>query len=74
MNESKSEENLLENPVFRYGISLVTAAIILVVAFVYFDGVARWLLLGLAIFEVIVLPRRLEKVAKADRRKQHESS
>lgn len=41
MNDSKSEENLLENPVFRYGVSLTTAAILVAVAFVYFDGIVR---------------------------------
>ncbi|MFC6838095.1 hypothetical protein [Halomarina ordinaria] len=45
-----------ENPIVRYGIGLCSASILVIVAFTLVDGTTRWVILGLAVVELLVLP------------------
>ena len=62
-NEGKSP---LENPVVRHGIGLWSAAILVVLAFVYFEGTIRWVLLGVAVLEVVVTPKIIGMAARGE--------
>jgi len=53
----------LENPVIRYGMGLSSAAVLAVVAFAFLDGTMRWLVLGLAVIEVVLVPQFLKRAA-----------
>lgn len=48
------------SPAVRYGISAVNAAILVVIAFVFLDGTMRWLVLGIAVLEVLITPQFLK--------------
>lgn len=50
-----------ENPVIRYGMGLSSAAIVAFVAFAFFDGTIRWLMVGFAVIEIVVLPQMLKQ-------------
>lgn len=56
--------SLLEKPIIRYGYPLVTAAIIVLIAFFLLDGTIRWIALGIAVLEIIVTPQILKRVAE----------
>ncbi|AFO56016.1 MULTISPECIES: hypothetical protein [unclassified Natrinema] len=50
-----------ENPAIRYGMGFSSAVLLGVVAFVFFEeGLTRWLVLGLAVIEITVVPRILK--------------
>lgn len=49
-----------ENPAVRYGIGFTSAAILAVIAFAFFDGTIRWLVLGMAVLEITVFPQFLK--------------
>ncbi|WP_132058070.1 hypothetical protein [Halorussus amylolyticus] len=53
-----------ENPSLRYGLGLSSAAILVVVAFTFLEGTIRWIVLGLAVLEVVVTPRILKMAAE----------
>ncbi|ELY98156.1 hypothetical protein [Natrialba asiatica] len=46
--------NILENPVYRYGMGLSSAAILAFVAISYLEGMTRLLVLGFAAFELVL--------------------
>ncbi len=52
--------SIFSSPVMRYGISLVNAAIIAVIAVTLLEGTIRWVALGIAVLEVIVTPQILK--------------
>jgi hypothetical protein len=52
--------SMFENPAIRYGISVVNAAVIAVIAFAFLDGTIRWVALGIAALEVVVTPMILK--------------
>ncbi|WP_254523690.1 hypothetical protein [Natrinema caseinilyticum] len=49
-----------ENPVIRYGMGFGSAVILTVVAFTVLDGLARWIVLGMAVLEILVVPQILK--------------
>ncbi|WP_135852832.1 hypothetical protein [Halorussus salinus] len=53
-----------ENPALRYGIALVNVAILVGIAFVFLDGTMRWLVLGIAVLDLLVVPRVLKMSAE----------
>ncbi|NHN58800.1 MULTISPECIES: hypothetical protein [Halorussus] len=53
----------LEKPVVRYGMGLSSAAILTFVAFAFLEGTTRWLVLGMAVLEVAVVPQFLKWAA-----------
>jgi len=55
--------SVLERPVFHYGIPFINAAIIAVIGFTVFSGVARLFVLALAGLEVVVVPQILKRAA-----------
>ncbi len=55
-----------ENPAVRYGMGMSSAAILVIVAFVFLDGIARWFVLGLAVIEVLVVPQILKRAMESD--------
>jgi hypothetical protein len=48
--------SIFDNPAVRYGIALVNAAIVAIIAFTLLEGTIRWVALGIAALEVIVTP------------------
>ncbi|MFC4988253.1 MULTISPECIES: hypothetical protein [Saliphagus] len=55
-----------ENPLFRYGIGLSGAIVIIAVAILYLDGVARYVALAIAVLDGAVTPKILEYAAAQD--------
>jgi hypothetical protein len=53
-----------ENPAVRYGIAIVQAAVIVAIAFFFLDGMIRWLALGIAALDLLVVPRVLKMSAE----------
>ncbi|WP_199723161.1 hypothetical protein [Halobellus sp. Atlit-38R] len=52
--------SIFDSPVARYGLSLVNAAIIAIIAFVLLEGTIRWVALGIAALEIVVTPQILK--------------
>ncbi|WP_199723043.1 hypothetical protein [Halobellus sp. Atlit-38R] len=52
--------SIFDSPVVRYGLSLVNAAIIAIIAFVLLEGTIRWVALGIAALEIVVTPQILK--------------
>jgi hypothetical protein len=52
--------SIFDSPVIRYGISLVNAAVVALIAFAFLEGTIRWAALGIAALEVIVTPQILK--------------
>ncbi|WP_226041881.1 hypothetical protein [Natrinema sp. DC36] len=50
-----------DSPAIRYGMGLSSAAILTVVALAFLDGTMRWLVLGLAVLEITVIPQILKR-------------
>lgn len=50
----------LENPAVRYGMGLSSAAILAFIAFFFLEGITQWLVLGLAVIEVVFVPQFLK--------------
>lgn len=55
--------SLLENPVFRHGMSISSAAMLVVIAFFFLEGLTRWVTLAIAVLEITVVPQVLKRVA-----------
>ncbi|ELZ95963.1 hypothetical protein C440_06722 [Haloferax mucosum ATCC BAA-1512] len=56
----------LSNPLVHYGIGLVSTAVILLIAFtVVEDSTVRWLMVGIAVLELVVTPQILKRVGHA---------
>lgn len=53
-----------ENPVVCYGIGLSSAMILAIVAFVLLEGTIRWIVMGLAVVEAVILPQLLKMSAE----------
>ena len=53
----------LTNPLVRYGLGVSSAAIVVVVAFTFLDGTARWAALAIAVLELVLTPRMLKAAA-----------
>ena len=58
-----------ENTTLRYGVALTSTALLLVVAFFFVEGLLRWLIVGIAVVEITVVPRVLALAAE-----QHDQS
>jgi hypothetical protein len=52
----------LESPAVRYGVGLSSALVLTLVAFTLVEGIVRWLLLGIAVMEILVVPQILKRV------------
>jgi len=58
---SDESTNLLLNPLFRYGVSAMSAAVLVVVAlFVIDDQLVRYVVLAVAASELVVTPQILK--------------
>ncbi|WP_312909844.1 hypothetical protein [Natronosalvus caseinilyticus] len=67
MSTSETQQaNPFENPMVRYALGLSGAAIIAFVAIVYLEGLARYLALGLAILDAVLMPKFLEYALEAE--------
>jgi hypothetical protein len=55
--------SILERPAFHYGVPVIQAAVVAVIGFTVFSGVARLFALGLAAMEVVVAPQILKRAA-----------
>ena len=49
-----------EDPRVRYAFGLGSGAILVAVAFIFLEGTIRWIILGLAIVEVLIVPQVLK--------------
>jgi hypothetical protein len=49
-----------ENPLVRYGMGAASAAVLVFAAFAFTDGTVRYVLLGIAAFELVVFPQILK--------------
>ncbi|NHN43144.1 hypothetical protein G9C85_16115 [Halorubellus sp. JP-L1] len=56
----------LENPMVRYGIGLSGALVLVVVGVLYFDGLMRYLVFGMAVLDAVVVPKILEMAVEGD--------
>lgn len=50
------------HPAIRYGLGIGSAATLTFIAFSFLDGILRWLVLGLGIIEIVVIPQVLKQV------------
>lgn len=48
------------SPVVRYGLSVVNAALIALIAVFLLDGLIRWVVFGIAVVEIVVTPQILK--------------
>lgn len=55
-----------ENPAVRYGMSLSTVVILVVLAFGFLEGTIRWLVLGIAVVELVFVLQLLKLAAEQD--------
>jgi hypothetical protein len=55
-----------ENPRARYAVGLGSAAILVALAFLVLEGTVRWIVLGLAVVEVLIVPQLLKLRADRD--------
>lgn len=69
---TETEENLLMNPLFRHGVGFAGATIIAVIAFLFLEGVAFWVALGVAAMDALVTPMFLKKAAEAEEESEDE--
>lgn len=53
----------LETPAFRYGMGIASAVVLTFVAFTYLGGTMRWLVFGLAVIEILVVPQVMKLAA-----------
>ncbi|MFC6974950.1 hypothetical protein ACFQL1_10085 [Halomicroarcula sp. GCM10025709] len=53
---------LFDSPAVRYGMGFVSALVLTFVAFVFLSGPLRWVVLALAAFEAVFVPRILAQV------------
>ena len=51
-------------PIIRHGMGLTSALVLAAVAFVFLDGTMRWLVLGIAVLDLLVVPRVLKMTAE----------
>lgn len=56
----------LENPAVRYGMGLSSAVILVFIAFFLLEGTIRWLVLGLAVVEAVLVPQFLKMSIEQD--------
>ena len=56
--------SMLERTAFRYGMPLMSAAVITVVGFTVFSGLTRLLVLGIAVVEIVAVPQVLKRAAR----------
>jgi hypothetical protein len=63
MDEHESQNPLL-NPVLRYGMATTSAAVVLVIAFLFLDGTARLVAVGIAVLEALVTPMILKRAGE----------
>mgnify|MGYP006882759198 CR=1 FL=1 len=57
--------NLFQRSIFRYGVAASSATIVVATAWLFFDGPVRYLLLGMAGVELLVVPWVLKRVGEA---------
>ncbi|ADQ66214.1 hypothetical protein GL213_03055 [Halogeometricum borinquense] len=50
-----------ESPAIRYGIGFANAAILVFLAFFMLDEMMRWIVLGIAVIEILVVPQVLKQ-------------
>lgn len=58
-----TDQNPLQSPTIRRGIALTNVALLLAVAFLFVDGLVRWIIVGMAVVEAVAVPRILSMVA-----------
>jgi len=58
----------LDIPLVRYGFGLSSAAVLVALAFLVFEGTMRWVVLGIAALEVLVTPQILKLAAQQSER------
>lgn len=56
--------NPLQKPAVHYGMGLMTAAVLLIVAFLFLEGTAQYVAVGLAALEVTVVPQILKRAGE----------
>jgi hypothetical protein len=50
----------LHNPLVRHGVGVVSAAVVVAIAFTVLEGTARYVALAIAAFELVVTPQILK--------------
>lgn len=60
-----TDQNPLRNPTVKYGITITNVLLSLGVAFLFLGGLIRWIVVGIAAIEAIVLPRILSAAAES---------
>ena len=53
----------LRNPAIRYGIALTNAAVLAAVGYLLLDGTLRWIVFGIALLDLVLVPQVLKRVA-----------
>ncbi|WP_327051327.1 hypothetical protein [Halomicrococcus gelatinilyticus] len=48
-------------PIVRHGMGLTSALVLAAVAFVFLDGTVKWLVLGMAVVEAVLVPQLLKR-------------
>jgi len=61
MTTSSHMPSPFESPAVRYGLSIINAAIIAVIALALLEGTIRWVALGIAVLEVVLTPQVLKR-------------
>ena len=57
-------DHLIESSLVRHGVGLGAAALLVLLAFFYFHGVARYVLITLAAIDALAVPRILRRIAE----------
>jgi hypothetical protein len=60
----------LQNPAVHYGIGLLSAVVLLVIAFLVLEGTARYVVAAMAAMEVVVTPQLLKRIGEQDTNEQ----
>ncbi len=53
--------SIFASPALRYGISAMSAALVVAVTVLFFEGPARWIGFGIAALELLVTPQILKQ-------------
>ncbi|MFP9190515.1 hypothetical protein [Natronosalvus vescus] len=62
---NSTQEHPFENPLYRYAVGISGAAILVFIAVFYLEGLLRYLVLGLAVIDAVLVPKILEKTIEA---------
>lgn len=66
VDDRTADENVLANPLVRWALALGSSTIVALIAVLLLEGTVRWIVLGIAVLNVVVEPKILEMAARQE--------